>query len=114
MYSKDNFSSIYGKPSHNGAYLVLNSWGTSWGNAGYYYISYDDSLVERTLYGVITLKEKDYDNIYQHDVLGSNQAIGYDSINTAYMGNVFKKGTPVRIEDLSEISFQLYSKANVK
>ena len=30
------------------------------------------------------------------------------------MGNVFKKGTPVRIEDLSEISFQLYSKANVK
>ena len=113
-YSKDNFSSVYGKPSHNGAYLVLNSWGTSWGADGYYYISYDDSLIERTLYGVITLKEKDYDNIYQHDVLGSNQAIGYDSINTAYMGNVFKKGTPVRIEDLSEISFQLYSKANVK
>lgn len=113
-YKKENFSSQFGKPSHDGAYLVLNSWGNSWGNEGYYYISYDDSLIERTLYGVIQTKDKDYDNIYQHDILGTNQIIGYNSLNTAYMGNVFKRDNSYQMEELNEISFQLYTKSNVK
>ena len=113
-YKKENFSSLYGKPSHDGAYLVLNSWGSSWGAAGYYYVSYDDAIIERTLYGVIKIKDKSYDNIYQHDILGSNQIIGYNSINTAYMGNVFSKKNTSVYEELDEVSFQLFTKSNVK
>ena len=113
-YSKDNFSSSYGKPSHDGAYLILNSWGTSWGTGGYYYVSYDDSLIERTLYGVTKIKDKTYDYIYQHDILGSNQIIGYNSINTAYMSNVFTRENSLELEELQEISFQLFTKSNVK
>lgn len=113
-YKKENFSSTYGKPVHDGAYIVLNSWGTSWGNSGYYYVSYDDSIIENTLYGVTKTKDKKYDNIYQHDVLGANQITWYNSINSAYIGNVFKRKNNTKPEDLNEISFQLLSKSNVK
>ncbi|WP_461248548.1 C1 family peptidase, partial [Treponema sp. R6D11] len=37
-FDKVNFKSHTGKkPSNNGAYIALNSWGTGWGNKGYFY-----------------------------------------------------------------------------
>lgn len=57
-YSKDNF--VYEKPENNGAWLVLNSWGTDWANNGIGWISYEDyynSVSNAKLIGSITLSD---------------------------------------------------------
>ena len=113
-YKKENFSSEYGQPAHDGAYLVLNSWGTSWSTLGYFYVSYDDALVEENLIGIIDIKDKDYDNIYQHDILGSNRIVGYSAKNFAYFANVFDRKDINKIEKLTEISFEILDETNIQ
>ena len=52
-FSKDNFTDNDGnKPNNDGAYIALNSWGSSWGDNGIFYISYEDALVEYDMNGI--------------------------------------------------------------
>ena len=60
-------------PSENGAWLVRNSWGTYWGDEGYFWVSYEDTSMNGTASkpNVATIFECEpadyYDNIYQYD-----------------------------------------------
>lgn len=55
-YSKDNFLSVDGKkPSKDGAYIAVNSWGEYSNDNGYYYISYEDKYVESNLSGIASV-----------------------------------------------------------
>ncbi|WP_053955284.1 lectin like domain-containing protein [Inediibacterium massiliense] len=99
-YPKENFKSneIYG----DGAFLCKNSWGTSFGDEGYFYISYYDFNIGDTENAVFVGREKQYDNIYQYDPLGQTTEYGF-GMDTAWFSNIFE--AKASNEKLSGVSF---------
>lgn len=87
-FPAENFSSK-ALPENNGAWLVKNSWGNTWQDSGFFWISYEEpSLCE---FSVFELEDSNnYTKNYHHDTFISNQAMRADSGNTSYMANVFQ------------------------
>lgn len=111
-YSKDNFKEGK-KPSKNGAYIALNSYGEDSFDFGYIYISYEDFFIESELYGVTSTSNKDYDNLYQHDTFGGILKLGSTGSNTGYYANVFDRD-PSKDEVLENVGISISDYVNLE
>lgn len=103
-YSKDNFSvNLEG----DGAFICQNSWGSSFGEQGYFYISYYDTNIgtHNVSYTRIDSAEN-YDHIYQSDLCGWVGQLGYNK-ESVFGANVF---TAESDEILEAISFYAIGK----
>lgn len=76
----DNFpkEAFSGTAEGNGAYLCENSWGTRFGDQGFFYVSYYDKNIGKTNAAYSKVEPSDnYDHIYQSDLCGWIGQVGY-------------------------------------
>lgn len=101
-------------PGQRGAYVVLNSYGTSFGKNGLYYIFYNDVFVRNASFFAVTKTENcNYKNLYQYDEYGQTATIGWSILSGGtYAANVFTKKTS-QAEDLTELGIYFPTTENV-
>ncbi len=106
-YPKENFKEE-NRPQNDGAWLIQNSWGTSYCDGGYFWLSYEDKSIHYI--SSFQLEAADnYTKNYQYDITGWNTSISADSFyssdqasKTAYEANIF---TSEGDEQLEAVSF---------
>jgi len=63
-----------------GAWIVRNTYGQSWGDGGYYYLSYNDTqFAKYNGYWPQTMENETGSHIYQYDEIGGYWGVGFNS-----------------------------------
>ena len=90
-------------PPGNGAFIIRNSWGTGWGDNGYFYLSYYDGQIGKNNCQFFNAEAPtNYTRNYGYDPLGWVNDAGYNTVYSIWGANVF---TCAGDEQLSAVGF---------
>lgn len=93
-FPKEAFS---GSVEADGAFLCENSWGTRFGDEGFFYVSYEDGSLGKQNVAYSDVREPDwYDVLYQSDRCGWIGQLGYGG-DTVWAANVYTAGARERL-----------------
>lgn len=99
-YPKENFTI---EPKGDGAFICKNSWGTEFGENGFFYVSYyDTNICNKAVVYTRVGSVDNYDHIYQSDLLGWIGQMGFHDKDEAYIANAYTAGEN---EELAAVSF---------
>ena len=117
-FPKENFAKQNDKlPEHDGAWLLKNSFGTSYGSdGGFTYVSYDDEFIFKTdatknmsySYAIAGARKPTTQKRYMHDAYGAVASWAPKGSTSCTWANVFDFGVD---EKLNELSFVTWSKS---
>ena len=96
----DNLS--FNGTSRKGGFIAKNSWGTTWGKGGYFYISYDDYFICDFIEIFSGVSSKTFDYTYKAAHVYENGQLLFNI--KAYFASVFHKES-LKNEQLSRVSF---------
>jgi len=83
--------SFWTRPEGAGAFIVRNSWGTDWGQSGFYYMSYYDKKLRMGAIFDNAESADNYGGVYQYDPLGEVTDWGEgETADTWWGANIFK------------------------
>ena len=98
-YAAYNFLS---QPENNGAWLVKNSFGTDWGNEGYFWLSYEDKTISEDAFIYDFTELTPGMKVYQFDGTVSYNYINDQEASSITAANIF---TAVDNERLDSVGF---------